>query len=139
MEAAPIPTLSQIMLPTAAPLAGQRGSVGFVPPPLGRNLTCRSPLVVGDALFLTVASAPAATPEAQAAEMVEMLHAVFPTITPPSTALPDGEWRAVAEAAIQALEDGATNRTRLDWRGKRWLRSYVNDYRTTPGERLILA
>ena len=132
-EAAPIPTLSQIILPTAAPLPGHgAGSVGFVPPPLGRSWTTRSEIAVGDALLLAVASPNPGTPAEKAAEMVSMLHAVLPTITPPSTTLPAGEWMAVAEAALAALEDAATNRTRLDWRGKRWLRSYVNDYRTTP-------
>ncbi len=131
-EAAPIPTLSQIILPTAVPLTGQAGSVGFVPPPLAHSWTTRSKIAVGDALLLAIASSNPGTPVDQAGEMVAMLHAVLPTITPPSIMLPVGEWMAVAEQAIAALDDVATNRTRLNWRSKRWLRSYVNDYRTTP-------
>jgi hypothetical protein len=135
LEAAPIPTLSQVLLPTytwpIAPPSAAPVPLGFLPPPLARNLTAREPLLLGDALLLEVASG-TATADEQAAELVLMLEALRPAFTPPSTKLAPTEWGDVAVQAIAALEDTRTNRTGLVWKGRRYVRSYVNDYRQTP-------
>jgi hypothetical protein len=138
-EAAPIPTLSQVLLPTSRwplPPPTPHVALGFVPPPLASNLTTRGPLALGDALLLELHSSAASAAE-QAAELVRMLDALLPHVAPPTRALPSDEWATTAERALAALEGaGAANSssgsTRLAWKGHSWLRSYVNDYRTVP-------